>query len=334
MERWDTNWNLPGGSAAILSLGDDGWLALAPAPDPESPYEERLKEARALGVINLPVDGADLIAQRRTEMVPIYETQDDPTPTGEAEVHFHEFRWLDLPNASDGTRPRFGFANMAYFAPDGEDSERLLLGWSPATQTQGITTEYMVAEMDRLGRIRGEPMTLEGAGWGEDNRWTTMANSGCVVFPFAWSGEDGPGNDYPIEGNDPTVYPTVMHLTSVCPEGGQPEVNVELSGTLAFADTRGDYDPLEGDSGPGGGGARASGESSGNDDGGCGCTMPGAPPGSAPHWIGLGAAALALVRRRRCPSRAARSRARPRAGVRGSPHRPAAPERTLGSRLG
>lgn len=296
MERWKSNWNLPGGSAAILSLGKDGWLALAPAPDPESPYEERLQQARRLGIIQLPVDGASLVEQRTPETVPLYGTRDDPTPTGEAEVYFHEWRWLDLPSAQDGNRPRYGFANMAHFGTEGENSERLLLGWSPATRTQGITGEYVVAEMDRSGRIRGEAMTLEEGGWGEDNRWTTMPNSGCVVAPFAWSGSDGPGQDYPIEGSDPSEYPTALSLTTLCPAPGseQPPINEALSGHLALADKRGDFSPPE--EGEDGIGADE------DDAGGCACSNVGRKPGpstNAAWWLLSGFAWLALRRGRR-----------------------------------
>ncbi|MBW2522741.1 MAG: hypothetical protein JRI23_01135, partial [Deltaproteobacteria bacterium] len=268
LEVWDTAWNLPGGGAAIVSLGQDGWMALAPAPDGSSPNEERLKEARALGLINLPVDGADLASLGTSVQVPTYEGG-DPFPVGEVEVFRYDWQWLALPDARDGSSPRFGFANLAYFDTQSEDSERLLLGWSPATRTQGITDEYVVSEVDRQGQLRGEPLTLDGAGWGEDNRWVTMPTSGCVVFPFAWAGDSGPGQDYPLEGQEPTAYPTVMHLTSLCPVGDQPPPADAGQGPSPY------------DASPDG--AAAPSGTARDTDSGCGCRAPatGEPKGLA-----------------------------------------------------
>jgi MYXO-CTERM domain-containing protein len=209
--------------------------------------------------------------------VPTYEN-DDPFPVGEVEELRYDWHWLALPDASDGSSPRFGFANLAYFDTRDENSERLLLGWSPATRTQGITDEYVVSEVDRQGQLRGEPLTLDGAGWGEDNRWVTMPSSGCVVFPFAWAGDSGPGGDYPLEGQEPSAYPTVMHLTSLCPVGEQPAPADAGQGPSP-------YDPSpDGGAGPSAGAPR-------DTDSGCGCR---APVRSTPKGVGM-LAALAVA---------------------------------------
>jgi len=198
-EAPQSSWNLPGGSAALASLGEDGWLALALGPDGSESDEIRLNEARSMGLIGLPVDGNTF-----------------------AEETGYDWNWLLVPTANDGSVPRFGSANLTYFDTAGENSERLLLGWSPSIEFQGLTREYVVSEVDRQGRLRGETLVLEAAGWGEDNRWVTMPNSGCVVFAFAWAGEGGPGDSYPIEGEDPTAYPTTLHVTSLCPGTSDP----------------------------------------------------------------------------------------------------------------
>jgi hypothetical protein len=210
-------WESPGGTAAIVSLGDDGWLALAPQLSPSSPAEEQMTMARSLGLINLPVEARDLFDRRIPEEVPIYGTRFDATPTGRAEVNRYEWnRVFDYePGAAE--HARFGSANVAYFSTEGEASERLLLGWSPDIAFQGITSDFVVSEIDRQGRLRGDPLVLDRTGWGEDNRWVTIPDSGCVVFPFAWTGDGGPGNSYPIHDADFSAYPTTMHLTSLCP---------------------------------------------------------------------------------------------------------------------
>jgi MYXO-CTERM domain-containing protein len=206
-EAPQSSWNLPGGSAALVSLGNDGWLGLALGPDGSAADEIRLNEARSMGLIRLPVDGSTF-----------------------AEGNGDDWQWLLVPNAGSGEAPRFGSANLAYFDTAGEDSERLLLGWSPSIEFQGLTSEYVVSEVDRQGRLRGEPLVLDAAGWGENNRWATMPSSGCVVFAFAWTGDGGPGQNYTTEGEDATAYPTIMHLTSLCPDTSEQPALTEPTG--------------------------------------------------------------------------------------------------------
>jgi hypothetical protein len=202
-------WELSGGGAAILSLGRDGWLALALGPG----RPEANPKPETMGFLRLPHTVPELKERGIEVEVPLYGVEE---ATGV--VVRYPWDWLALPEPDPARieHKRAGFANMAYFSPQGEDSERLLAGWSPSTQRQGITSEFVVSEIDREGRLRGEALTLESAGWGEDNLWVTMPNSGCVVFPFAWIG-DAPGGNYPHEPSDIAKYPTTMRLTSLCP---------------------------------------------------------------------------------------------------------------------
>jgi len=202
-------WQYSGGGAAILSLGRDGWLALALGPG----TPEADPKPETIGFLPLPLTVPELKRLGTTVRVPLYGAEE-----AFGEVTRYPWNWLSLPEPAPARaqHERAGFANLAYFSTEGEDSERLLVGWSPSTETQGITSEYVVSEVDRQGRLRGEPLTLDAAGWGEDNLWVTMPSSGCVVFPFAWKG-DAPGGNYPHEPSDPGTYPRTMRLTSLCP---------------------------------------------------------------------------------------------------------------------
>jgi hypothetical protein len=215
LDHPDKSWTLSGGGAAILSLGNDGWLALAAGPG----YPSASPKPETIGFKRLPLTVPELLETGITEEIPIFTEQDGNKVIYE-EFTRHQWNWLFLPEP-DSNRAEFkraGMANLAYFSTEGEDSERLLVGWSPSVEFQGITSEYVVSEVDREGRLRGEPLTLTAAGWGEDNLWATMPNSGCVVFPFAWIG-DGPGTSYPFESEESqaTDYPTTLHMTSLCP---------------------------------------------------------------------------------------------------------------------
>lgn len=206
-------WTMTGGVTSLLSLGADGWLALAAGPG----LPGASSKPETIGSIRLPVTMEGVLAQAVVEPVPHYESG---VQVGEQDTDRYQWNWLYLPESQTDADPRVGMANMAYFGTNSEDSERLLVGWSPTIATQGLTGEYVVSELDRQGRLRGEAMRLNGAGWGEDNRWETMPNSGCVVFPFTWKG-DSPGGDYPIESNDRVAsdFPKTLHMTSVCPKG-------------------------------------------------------------------------------------------------------------------
>ncbi len=225
LEHPGQSWTLSGGGHGILSLGADGWLALASGPG----FVSANPKPETIGLIRLPPSVPELRTEGVEENVPVYG--DGASQTGN--LTRYQWDWLSLPapKADREKLTRAGFGNMAYFDTQGEDSERLLVGWSPSVETQGITSEYVVSEMDRQGRLRGKPVTLTGTGWGEDNLWATMPNSGCVVFPFAWVGENGPGQSYPIEGSmDASVYPSTMHMTSLCPATSSPPPLLETDG--------------------------------------------------------------------------------------------------------
>lgn len=230
LDHGENSWQMSGGGAALLSLGQDGWLALAAGPG----YAAVETKPDTIGLMRLPTGIADLASLAVTTDVPLHEGGE---LQGQQSIERYQWNWLQLPEPDPALEreKRAGLAAMAYFAPDGEDSERLLVGWSPTIEFQGLAREYVVSELDRDGQLRGQPLRLTAAGWGEDNRWQTMPNSGCVVFPFAWVGE-APGNDYPFEadGREATEYPTSMHLTSLCPGGAtQPP----LTSTMPLPDS-------------------------------------------------------------------------------------------------
>jgi hypothetical protein len=94
--------------------------------------------------------------------------------------------------------------------------------------------------------------------------------SGCVVFPFAWpDSASGPGGNFPIIGNaDPTVYPTTLQMTSLCPQGAEaPEASGAPPPSAEERWLGGNSDP-----GPDGGSGGAFGDGGSgldsNDDGG------------------------------------------------------------------
>ncbi|MEN9577714.1 MAG: hypothetical protein RJA70_723 [Pseudomonadota bacterium] len=208
-----TPWTESGGISTLLSLGADGWLALAAGPG----YVSAATKPDTIGLLQIPATMAELRDQAVDDVVPVFDRE---VQQGEQKVSRYPWNWLYLPEPDPalGRERRVGMAAMAYFDTQGEDSQRLLVGWSPTIMFQGIASEYVVSEIDREGRLRGQALRLKDAGWGEDNLWATMPESGCVVFPFAWVG-DAPGGDYPIEAEERPVsdYPTKMQLTSLCP---------------------------------------------------------------------------------------------------------------------
>lgn len=215
LDQGQNSWNMSGGVGDLLSLGADGFLALASGPG----YPSAVTKPDAIGLYHVPKSVPELMAEALDTQVPQYESG---TLVGNQSSPRYQWQWLYLPDPDPALERerRFGMANMAYFDTKGEQSDRLLLGWSPSMATQGIAQEYVVSEIDRSGQLRGSAFTLEGAGWGEDNLWQTMPSSGCVVFPFAFSG-DAPGGNYPVENNDRLAsdFPTTLHMTSLCPVG-------------------------------------------------------------------------------------------------------------------
>jgi hypothetical protein len=213
LDQGSNSWEMSGGISTILSLGADGWLALAAGPG----YPGASPRPDTIGLLQIPPTMSALRQTALTELVPLFE---GGTQVGEQEVSRYQWNWLYLPEPDPalGRPKRVGMAAMAYFDKRGENSPRMLVGWSPSIAFQGIAQEYVVSELDRDGRLRGQAYRLKSAGWGEDNRWVTMPNSGCVVFPFAWVG-DAPGRDFPYErdGHQASSYPRTLHMTSLCP---------------------------------------------------------------------------------------------------------------------
>jgi hypothetical protein len=211
LDRGENMWNLHGGVQGVLSLGADGWMAVASGPG----YPGAPVKPATIGVIRLPPTVEELRELEMTVEVPQFE---EGAQVGVQEAQRYQWNWLYLPEKQTDNDGRAGFGQLAYFDSQGENSQRLLIGWSPTVAFQGITEEYYVSELDRDGNLRGEPYRLVNAGWGEDNRWTTMPTSGCVVFPYTWVG-DAPGSDYPIESDEAeaTDFLNFLYLTSVCP---------------------------------------------------------------------------------------------------------------------
>ena len=118
----------------------------------------------------------------------------------------YNWRWLDTPaKTSPDKAARVGMVNLAHFSKGGENSGRLLIGWTPAMATQGLADEFVVSEVTvgtddgAAGKLAGEPLKLVGGGWGEDNVWTYMAKTGCVAAPTAWMGK-APGGSFTVTG--------------------------------------------------------------------------------------------------------------------------------------
>ncbi len=213
LDQGQNSWEMPGGVSTLLSLGDEGWLALAAGPG----YPSVTTKPDTIGLLRIPLTIPELNAVARIESAPKFE---GGVRMGDQEVERYPWNWLYLPEPDPALNRerRVGMAAMAYFDTRGEDSQRLLVGWSPSIEFQGIAQEYVVSELDRNGQLRGTAFRLKAAGWGEDNRWETMPSSGCVVFPFAWVG-DAPGTNYPIEaeGRVAADFPSTLYMTSLCP---------------------------------------------------------------------------------------------------------------------
>eukprot|EP00808_Paulinella_micropora_P027304 g3957.t1 len=190
-------YNRNGNPMTSISMGEKGWMATAIGG---SPISDDLASHR-IGVVRLPVN------------VSQYNLNPGAYP----------FKWLNTPPPTDNSSaPRVGMANLMHFGVGGENSGRILLGWSPSMKTQGITSEYVVAEVNENGAILGNPSVLNKTGWGEDNVWGYLPGSGCVVFAFAWMGNGGPGNNYGVIGKEMAEYSSVMRLTALCPTGPAP----------------------------------------------------------------------------------------------------------------
>ena len=213
--------NRPGGLQTLMSLGRRGWLATALGPfdiwegidDAQERQQELVKQQ--IGVRRLPLTIAEL-AQNASE---------------------YPWNWVDLESVCAPTKGwdrRAGMVQIHNWGLGGEDSGRILLGYSPAMRHPGKANEYHVVEVDEQGTFLHDPVVLQRGGWGVDSLGTHMPGSGCVVFPFTWipdDPEEGPGEQsYPqnrekdgrdeSDPNDPGHYARrseFLKLTAVCP---------------------------------------------------------------------------------------------------------------------
>ena len=218
-------WGQTGGIFGILSLGKDGWMVIGAGPGTDH-KQENLPRTVAVGVM------------------PVKEIGDETTDSIAKKWKWYNnlpekmYTKLELPG--DVKTKSMGYANLAYFGKNSEDSERLLFGgvislrtgypYDPVYLGKGdqMSKEplFFLAEMNRAGDIiAGSVTMLElGYGWGEDNRWTTM-DSGCVVFPWvSRPGTVGKGyprggylNDRSDLGPDSGISNEIL-ITSVCPK--------------------------------------------------------------------------------------------------------------------
>jgi hypothetical protein len=110
-EGFAKQWQYSGGGAAILSLGQDGWLAVGLGPG----TPETQPKPETIGFLPLPLTVPELKQLGTTVEVPLYGAGEE---TGL--VTRYPWDWLNLPDpaAERAQHKRAGFANMAYFSPD------------------------------------------------------------------------------------------------------------------------------------------------------------------------------------------------------------------------
>ncbi|MFK7988496.1 MAG: hypothetical protein AB8I08_20915 [Sandaracinaceae bacterium] len=199
-----------GGVANMISLGGDGWLAAGLGPfdifDGTSQRNERPERLvdQQIGFRRLPLTIEEFV-----------ENEGD-----------YEWNWVDQDDLCAPTRgrdPRVGMAQIHNWGLGGEDSGRVLLGYSPAVTHPGRTNEYHVVEVDPAGTPLHDPVLLQRGGWGVDSLGTYMPGSGCVVFPHTWidDTEEHPVS-YPQHQHALTDRSQYLKLTALCPSGSEP----------------------------------------------------------------------------------------------------------------
>ncbi len=198
--------------ANMISLGSRGWLATAVGPldlfEGTTTDEERnlRRPYQQIGFRRMPLTIESFVKN----------------------VSDYSWHWLDLDQVCAPTKggdPHVGMVQLHNWGPGGEDSGRILLGYSPATVHPGRTNEYHVVQVDENGTFLHDPMVLERGGWGWDSLGTTLPESGCVVFPHSWLSDDsttGPNDQYPRDDKDVTERSMYLKLTAVCPSGTLP----------------------------------------------------------------------------------------------------------------
>lgn len=196
-----------GGVANMISLGSDGWLAAGLGPfdilDGTTSRNERPPYLvnQQIGLRRLPTTIAEFV-----------ENEED-----------YAWNWIgldDLCAPTRGREPRVGMPQLHNWGLGGEDSGRILLGYSPSMSHPGRSNEYHVVEVDENGTLLHDPVLLQRGAWGVDSLGTYMPGSGCVVFPHTWVDDTE---------SHPVSYPQHQHgldgrsqyvkLTAICPSG-------------------------------------------------------------------------------------------------------------------
>ena len=173
-----------GGPMNMVPIGRDGWLASGLYP---------FGGSKIFGLINLP--GPQQKFRRNW---------------------LHRWMFLDLEGGRDHVD--IGFINLSRVGRVAQD--RFLLGYATHVTEKGTIGEagqYYVQEVTKSGCLLGQPLKVDGAGWGEDNVWTYMPNSGCVVFPFTWEDRSRAGRPY-MDARASSI----LRVTSYCPAQSAP----------------------------------------------------------------------------------------------------------------
>ena len=216
-------------SVGIIKLPTEStkcWLGAYPQWNKLDGFKKKLEEAKTSGD-----QKAVKVAQQKLAYAERVQKgiQAETEKEGAAEC---KFRWIP-PSATGGVnqypymvrdRKPLGFVNLAHVGAGGEEGTRYLLGWADPLimndQAGFNPSNYKVVEVDENANMYGEVHTLEGAGWGNRDQWTTMEASGCIAIPYGWPGDDGPGQVYSHgaqSGSDARMS-DVMRISVVCPD--------------------------------------------------------------------------------------------------------------------
>jgi len=211
-------WRGSGGPANLVSRGADGFLAVAVRPDPSAPSK------LTIGLAALPADQADC----------------NNSPCGfkwlpASALGGDNFYYLDIPHDYYDNTPAegnpIGFASVQHIGSGGEEGKRFLLGFADGVKFRGMSSNYYVVEADENGNLYGDVMPID-SGWGEEDEWA-QTSSGCVVFPFTWSGDEGPGKAYGnINGDDDEGFSSIMHVTVICPNSDSQPKTFDMASFL------------------------------------------------------------------------------------------------------
>ena len=200
----------PGGLHNGISLGQNGWLVAATGPFdlfddvPNNDRKDALRDQQ-IGLRHLPASMSE------------FQENPDDAP----------WQWIETGSVcapTNGSKRLAGMVQLNNFGMGGEDSGRVLLGYSP---TRGHTSsdEFHAVEIDTEGNFLHAPVVLQRGGWGVDNTGTHMPGSGCVVFPYTWTPdepEEGVQSGYPKFEQSVSDRSAFLKLTALCPTGPAP----------------------------------------------------------------------------------------------------------------